>query len=970
MRVWAGPFIGDGETPGSRRDLRVLWLIAGHAMAAVLAPLLVRRLGRSAFLVLALAPAAAFGWALSQTSRVIDGHPVEQVTRWIPEYGVSLAFRLDALSLVLLYLAGGIGALVLVYCARYFDSDEPGLGLFACSLTGFAGAMIGLVLADDLVLLFVFWELTTILSFLLIGHYADRPTARRSALRAVTVTTFGGLALLAGVVILGQAAGTYRLSAILAHPPHGASVTAALVLILVGCFAKSAVFPFSQWLPGAMAAPTPVSAYLHAAAMVKAGVYLIARLAPAYGADPTWRWLCLSLGGATMLLGGIRALREHDLKRVLAFGTVSQLGFLTAVLGAGQRDTAYAGLAMLLAHAVFKAPLFLGVGLIDHCAGTRDLRKLSGLGRSLPALCVVMSLAAASMAGIPPLLGFAAKEAVLDSFVEGARHGSNADPFVLAVLVVGSGLTVAYTCRVIWGAFARKPGIERDTPVHAAGWLALGPAALLALAGLALGIGAPVLDDLISGYADTVPGAHHVHLYAAGWSGLGLPLALSAIAWLIGASLFAVRAPLLRFHKSHTLPEGEDVVNNLLLALERASLQITGSVQRGSLPVYVGTVFLSAVALGTWALIKGVPWQVPHPAPWWDSRTQLAVAILTCLAALCVPLLTGRLAAALVTGVSGFAVALLFLVDDAPDLAFTQLAAETVSLIVFVLVLRRLDPSFVRTPRYRRRTAHLALALATGVVLSSLTYLAAAARKAPTVASDYTQLAEHSGFGNVVSAIIVDYRAWDTLGESSVIAICAAGVTSLVFARRAAGALGRRRPPSAAGLSDEGGWLAARPPELRRSLQLEVVARLTYHTILVVSLYLLFHGENGLGGGFVAGLLAGLGLTMRYLAGGRYELAAAAPVDAGVLLGVGMAVSAGTALLGYAWGDTVFAPGHFTVHLPVTGNLIVSSSLLFDIGVYVLVIGLVLDILRSFGAELDRHIATDRRAAQTAQDGT
>jgi multicomponent Na+:H+ antiporter subunit A len=943
-----------------------LWLVAVHALGAVLAPVLVRKHGRSAFLVLALAPASAFVWALTQTARIVDGQQIEQVTRWVPAYGVSLAFRLDPLGLVLLYLAGGIGALVLVYCARYFDSDEPGLGLFACSLTGFAGAMIGLVLADDLILLFVFWELTTILSFLLIGHYADRPTARRSALRAVTVTTFGGLALLAGVVILGQVAGTYRLSAILAHPPHGASVTAALVLILVGCFAKSAVFPFSQWLPGAMAAPTPVSAYLHAAAMVKAGVYLIARLAPAYGSDPTWQGLCLVLGGGTMLLGGIRALREFDLKRVLAFGTVSQLGFLTAILGAGQRDTAYAGLAMLLAHAVFKAPLFLGVGIIDHCAGTRDLRKLSGLASSLPGLCVVMCLAAISMAGIPPLLGFAAKESVLDSFVLGAQHGSATDPFVLAVLVAGSALTVAYTCRIVWGAFARKPGIK-DTPVHASAWLTLGPAALLALAGLVLGIGAPLLNDLVSGYADTVPGEHHVHLYATGWGGFGLPLLLSAIAWIGGAALFIAREPLLRFHKEHKLPEGEDVVNNLLLAVERASLQITGSVQRGSLPVYVGTVFLSAVALGAWALFSGAPWHVPHPTPWWSSRTQLAVAILTCIAAICVPLLTNRLAAALVTGVSGFAVAILFLVDDAPDLAFTQLAAETVSLIVFVLVLRRLDPTFVRTQRTRRRFAHLMLALAAGIVLSSLTYVAAAARQAPPVASGYSDLAHEAGLENVISAIIVDFRSWDTLGESSVIAICAAGVTSLVFARRTTGTFVRR---SRRGGFTEGGWLAARPAVLQRSLQLEVVARLTYHTILLVSLYLLLHGEYGLGGGFVAGLLAGLGLTMRYLAGGRYELAAAAPIDAGVLLGLGMALSSGTALLGYVWGDSVLAPGHFTVHLPVTGKLTVHSSLLFDIGVYVLVIGLVLDILRSFGSELDRHIAADRRAAaEPAQEG-
>jgi multicomponent Na+:H+ antiporter subunit A len=315
--------------------------------------------------------------------------------------------------------------------------------------------------------------------------------------------------------------------------------------------------------------------------------------------------------------------------------------------------------------------------------------------------------------------------------------------------------------------------------------------------------------------------------------------------------------------------------------------------------------------------------------------------------------------------VSGFAVAILFLVDDAPDLAFTQLAAETVSLIVFVLVLRRLDPNFVRTLRGSRRAGHLGLAVLIGGVLSSLTYLASAARRAPAVASGYSGLARHADLGNVISAIIVDFRAWDTLGEISVIAICAAGVTSLIFARQGTAILVRHRSPEdAQAAAPVGGWLAARTVALQRSLQLEVVARLTYHTILLVSIYLLFHGEGGLGGGFVAGLLAGLGLTMRYLAGGRYELAAAVPLDAGVLLGVGMALSAGTALLGYAWGSAVLAPGHLTVYLPVTGKLTVHSSLLFDAGVYVLVIGLVLDLLRSFGSQLDRHIAADRAAAR------
>jgi len=339
------------------------------------------------------------------------------------------------------------------------------------------------------------------------------------------------------------------------------------------------------------------------------------------------------------------------------------------------------------------------------------------------------------------------------------------------------------------------------------------------------------------------------------------------------------------------------------------------------------------------------------------------------VAAVCVPLLHGRLATALVTGVSGFAVAILFLVDDAPDLAFTQLAAETVSMIVFVLVLRRLRPTFARTIRIRRRAAHLALAFATGAVLSGLTFLASASRRVPTVAPGYANLARRLRLGNIISAIVVDFRAWDTLGEISVIAICAAGVTSLVFSRRGTTALAaRRRDPSGAPEVPRHAdrWLAARPAVRQRSLQLEVVARLTYHTILLVSIYLLFHGEDGLGGGFVAGLLAGLGLTMRYLAGGRYELAAAAPLDAGVLLGVGMVLAAGATLLGYVWGGTALAQGHLTLDLPVSGKLVVHSFVLFDMGVYFVVVGLVLDLLRSLGSEVDRHIAADRSAATQA----
>jgi multicomponent Na+:H+ antiporter subunit A len=1021
----------------------VIWLVVLHAAAAGAAMPMVARWGRSAFLALALAPAATFGWAVAQTGAVLAGHRPTEVFGWMPTLGVYLAFRLDALSLLLLYLASGIGALVLVFCARYFDPGEPGLGLFAAALTAFAGAMTGLVLADDLIVLFVFWELTTILSFLLIGHYAQRSEARRAAMQAILVTTFGGLTMLGGLVLLGDAAGTYRLSAILADPPRGPTVTVALALILVGALSKSAVFPFSEWLPGAMAAPTPVSAYLHAAAMVKAGVYLIARLAPAYGQDPSWRILTMGLGGATMLLGGVRALREHDLKRVLAFGTVSQLGFLTAVLGAGARDTAYAGLALLLAHALFKAPLFLCVGVIDRCAGTRDLRKLSGLRRSLPVVGVITAGACLSMAALPLFLGFAAKESVFGAFTENsltpsASGGVPAAPILAVVFTVGSGLTVAYTLRVWWGAFGDKPGAA-DRPMLPASVLMIAPPAILAGAGLVLGIGASRLDPLLAEYADTLPGHHEAHL--GPWHGLNGPLGLSALAWLLGAALFAARAPLYRFHKKHLLPEAENVVTELVLATDRAATQITGVIQRGSLPIYVSTTFLCAAVLGLFAIGYGAPWPRLPVIRWWDNPYQVPVAALIAAAAAGATLARSRMTAAMLAGVTGLGAALLFLLQGAVDLAFTQLTAEVVSLVVFVLVLRRIGPVFRSTGRMGRRALHLTIAAATGATLATLTYLGAAGRVQPAISAVYLHAAEHDHVGNVVSAIILDYRAWDTLGESSVVAVAAAGVTSLVFLRRSAAALPRRsaldlgafgrggpsspgsrvgmdaptfapfstptstpaEPPTesatdspvplsalscvpaaeAAGPGLTAGdpptpdplttssliWLATalRPPSHRRSLVLTVLARLTYHTVLLVSVYVLLHGEQGLGGGFVAGLLAGLALTLRYLAGGRYELAEAAPVDAGFLLGIGMFLSTGTALAGYLFGGALDSrTWHW--HVPLLGQIHLTSTLIFDIGVYVLVIGLVLDILRSLGSEIDRHIMIDR-AAEYASPG-
>ncbi|MFG3255784.1 Na+/H+ antiporter subunit A [Streptomyces sp. NPDC048172] len=992
----------------------MLWLILLHLGAACAAVPLVRWLGTRAFLLLALVPGAAAVWAAAHHDEVADGHTLVSEWHWIPGLGVGVALRCDALALLMVLIAGGVGALVMVYCAGYFRRDEPRVGAFAGTLTAFAGAMLGLVLADDLIVLYVMWELTSVFSFLLIGHTPERRKNRRAALQALLVTTLGGLVMLVGFLMLGHAAGTYRLSRIVADPPAaGPLLSTALVCVLVGALTKSAVWPFSFWLPGAMAAPTPVSAYLHAAAMVKAGIYLVARLAPAFAHVVPWRGTVLVLGAVTMLLGGWRALRETDLKRLLAFGTVSQLGFLTLLVGDGTRDAALAGAVMILAHALFKAPLFLTVGIIDHATGTRELDRLSGLGRRMPWVCAVAVLAGASMAGLPPLLGFAAKEAAAQALAE----GDTAEAWALGAVVLGSGLTFAYTLRFLWGAFGRKPGVEPLTPARTGPALFV-PPAVCALCGLLLGPAVLWLDPLLARYARTFPDPGGEPFHLALWHGFGPALGLSALAWALGLLIFLAGRPLARLGDRIAQFDGDVVFAHALWGLERLSLQSTGMVQRGSLPVYLGTALAVLVGFEGVALAADQPWQHIGEPRWFDSVPQLAVAVGVCAVAVLCVLADQRMKAAILAGITGYGTGVLYVLHGAPDLALTQFAVETVSLIVFVLVLRRLParfPAGQRTWRVRRVT-QLVFAVAAGGLVAGLTYLAAAARLAPPAGHELPTATAHEGVKNVVATTLVDLRAWDTMGESAVLAVAAIGVTSLVYLRRRAraavalpvpgagpgtgthtGGTGRGGGASAATppgrldawkltgrpvtLPPRGGgspvaprrtWLAASSslaPE-GRSVMFEVMARLVFHPIVVLSLYLLFCAENLPGGGFTAGLVAGLALAVRYLAGGRHELAAAAPVDAGFLLGLGLLILTGTGLAGLFLGGSVLASGSVHAELPVLGEVHAASAVLFDTGVYLLVLGVVLDVLRSLGSEIDRRIERERaRAADERQRG-
>ncbi|MGO1852651.1 MAG: Na+/H+ antiporter subunit A [Microbacteriaceae bacterium] len=973
-------------------------LLAVFLVGALVLPALVRWLGAQAFAIAALIPAAAFIHALVMTPQVLAGDPAPfESVSWIPQLGLNLSMHMDVLGWVLTLIVTGVGALVLLYCRWYFFDDTTELGQFAGVLLGFAGAMYGLVLTDDIVMLVMFWEVTSILSYLLIGHYRRRAASRRAALQALLVTTLGGLVMFVGVVLLAVDAGTTSIIDILEIRPTGPMVDAAIVMLLVGALSKSAIFPFHFWLPGAMAAPTPVSAYLHAAAMVKAGIYLIARFAPIFALYEPWRPIVISLGVLTMLLGGIQALRETDLKRVLAFGTVSQLGFFVVMVGYGTQAAALAGLALVIGHALFKSALFLIVGIIDRQLSTRDINELSGVGRQAPVMATVAFISVASMAGIAPTIGFVAKESALTALLDDAIGGSVWGLVALIGVILGSMLTAAYGARFLWGAFWRKRDAQgervSDTvwPDPPVGFLS----APIILAGvtLAAGLGAPALDIALQGYAVTaLPGLDAAGLPTEGpghlalWHGLEPALGISVLSILLGIALFVLsrrtgwdaKPRLLRFTAA-------DVYALVMRGVDRLSVITTTLTQRGSLPVYVGTIFVVVVAAEVTALLASDVDRMNLSA--WHTPTQIAVAPIMAIAAVFAVQARKRYTGVVLVSVTGLGMVALFATSGAPDLALTQVLVETVTMVTFALVLRRLPSRMGEHNASVSRIPRALLAIGSGLTMAFVVIVATQSRVADPISIAFPDLAYEIGHGqNVVNVALVDLRGWDTMGELSVLVLAATGVASLVFVTHRADMLAARpslpkrvrrrarimplvettegvRFETADNRTSPRAWLIGgqRMKPENRSILLEVIVRILFHTIIVVSIFLLFAGHNQPGGGFAGGLVAGMALVMRYIAGGRWELGAAAPTDAGRLLGTGLILAVGTAVVPLFFGVAPLTSTFWEWEIPGIGHMEFVTSTIFDVGVYLVVIGLVLDVLRSLGAEVDRQ-AQEMRA--------
>jgi len=978
----------------------VTLLIALHFGVGLLAPLLLRLLRCRAFFVLALAPLAAFFWTVAQGPAVLAGQVLTEGFTWIPALGIEISFRIGLLQWVLALVVSGVGALVLVYCRWYFGDEDPPTRTGAV-LVAFAGAMLGLVTSDDLIGLYIFWELTTVFSYLLVGHNPTFTANRRSALTALIVTTFGGLAMLVGIVMLAVRYDTYSLSRVLesaaASGVDSPPVVVAVLLLLIGALSKSALVPFHFWLPGAMAAPTPVSAYLHAAAMVKAGVYLVAVLAPVFADTPGWRPVLLTLGAATMLLGGWRALRQYDIKLLLAYGTVSQLGFLVVLMGIGTRSAALAGLALLVAHALFKSTLFLVVGIVDHSAGTRDLRKLAGVGRSMPVVAAAAALAGASMAAVPFTLGFIAKEAGFESLTylvaDGDATGIPPLPAVLltAALVAGSALTMAYTLRFWWGAFATAAkavyvdpaGAEENARArHPVPWGFAAPPVVLGVLSLAGGFAGHWMTEAFGGYVAQFSVGEQSHGLAL-WHGFSVPLLLSVLALAGGVLLFWQR--LLIARAQSTFPwvlEAEEGYQRTMRGVDRLAVEVTALSQRGSLPLYLGSILIVVIVLPGGALLVVRDW--PAGVRLFDTPAQLLIGMIMAAAAVLTAASRGRLRAVMLAGVTGYCVAVLFLLHGAPDLALTQTLVETVTLVVFALVLRKLPKYFTTRPLQASRWWRLVVAIAAGAVVSLIGLAASGARVAVPVSDAFYEAAYTFGYGyNIVNITLVDIRAWDTLGEISVLVVAATGVASLIFIRSRYADL----PTRPAGSTETGGtgrmtWLRGGEAfsPLRRSIIFEVITRLLFPVMIVVSVYLLIAGHNAPGGGFAGGLVAGMALIIRYLAAGGRELDEAAPIDAGRVLGAGLLLAGVSALAPLPFGGRVLQSYDLSFDfgrlaevvtplgpLQVLGSPHLVTSVFFDVGVYLVVIGVMLDLARSLGSGIDQH-RTEVHAAEP--DGT
>ncbi|MGE4326451.1 MAG: monovalent cation/H+ antiporter subunit A [Pseudodonghicola sp.] len=917
-----------------------LFLIAALPFLGAVFPALLIRAGRNAAsLSTGGVTLLALIGLLTNAPAVLRGEVVTARLAWLPDLGLNANFQLDGLGLLFASLILGIGLLIISY-ARFYLSREDPMGQFYSYLLLFQGAMVGIVLCDNILLLLIFWELTSLSSFLLIGFWKHLPEGRQGARMALTVTGAGGLSMIGGMLILGHIVGSYDLSVILQHKDliqASPLYAPALILILLGCFAKSAQFPFHFWLPHAMAAPTPVSAYLHSATMVKAGLFLMARMWPVLSGTDLWFYIVGSVGLITMVLGAVIALFKDDLKALLAYSTVSHLGLITMLLGFGTEAAAVAAVFHIINHATFKASLFMNAGIIDHETHTRDIKLLGGLRHLMPLTFTLAGIAALSMAGIPPFNGFLSKEMML----EAAAHADWAGVtwLVPALAVFGALFSVAYSLRYIAHVFLGKKRHDYPSHPHDPGpGLWLPPAILVALVVLIGLFPNTFATPIVTAAAAAVTG-HEVHFHPALWHGLTPALYMSIAAVLGGILLLLAYGGARAVWNNLPRPEAKAIFDTIIGAATALARGITQGLHNGSLTRYAVIFLVFTVGLGWYAFGSGSLGPRTHATL---PITAMPLLGWFCLvgSSLCVVAFhRNRLLSLVLIGVSGLMVSLSFSYLSAPDLALTQISVEVVTIILMLLALNFLPQDTPKESSPARRTRDIAISVVAGLGMGGLIYAMMTRDFAMPSIAEYHLANSYKGGGghNVVNVILVDFRGFDTFGEITVLGIAAIiifAITEATLGSRVRARLLNRKP-----------WKQLAGDA--HPLMMVVATRVMMPIAFMVAAYIFFRGHNMPGGGFVAGLIAAIAVIMQYMASGFGWAAERQRLPYHGIIGTGVLVAAATGMGAWFNGKPFLTSDYGYIHLPYLEEFEVATAALFDLGVFLAVWGAVLLALQS-----------------------
>ncbi|ENV68708.1 monovalent cation/H+ antiporter subunit A [Acinetobacter towneri] len=884
---------------------------------------------------------------LTQAKAVFNGETIIQTWSWLPQLGIDLSFRLDALGLLFSLLITGIGTLIFIY-AYYYLSPQNSLSKLYVLLMLFMAAMLGISLSNNLILLLTFWELTSISSFLLVGYWSNYEAAQRGSRMALTITGMGGLAMLGGFVLLAQITGTYQIDQILMMTEQIQShhlFVPTLLLILLGAFTKSAQFPFHFWLPNAMAAPTPVSAYLHSATMVKAGIFLLARLLPIFAGAALYHNLVTFIGLFTLCMAAFFAIFKEDLKGLLAYSTISHLGLIMCLLGIGSPLAVAAAIFHIINHATFKAALFMIAGIIDHESGTRDLRKLSGLWQLLPFTATLTMITAASMAGVPLTNGFLSKEMF---FTELVANLSGPVLLVSAIVATLAGIfAVAYSIRLVHGVFFDGP-IGKDVPnkeAHEPPFGMRAPATLLAVLCILVGLMPALLVEHIvnsttraSTQLSQFEGTH-----LAIWHGFNLPLLMSVIALLGGIIFYFSLAKGGKIREIDLDPhlgqfQGKLLFELFLKHLLQVSRKIKRKTENGSLQSYLVwiiafTVFMVALPLFNQGLTTGTR-ELKH-AP------MIAIVLWLLLFSACWMMLWfhhERIKAVLISGAVGLVVTMMFVGLSAPDLAQTQITVDVVTTVLLLMSLSLLPQLTPYESSRSRRWQDAFIAIGGGIGIGWIAWLVMT-RDHNSISWFFNQQSIPLGGGtNVVNVILVDFRGFDTFGEITVLGIAAIGTLCLMDGMRAHGTI-----------MTQGLTYRFNPSPL----MLRITASWILPIALVVSLYIFLRGHNLPGGGFIAGLITAMALIIQYIALGQDHTEQMLKAKSGRLyeiwIGVGLSIAGLTGLAAWFWGRPFLTSAHIYVNPPIIGEMHLASAALFDVGVYVTVVGAVMLMISVLG---------------------